>query len=92
MEALEAWYKFDDLSAQDSTAYGHHGRWEGQEAYARGRSGLRVPPDAAAVFSGSSRIVVDSFAMMSLSFGAQFSVSLWFKRTGGEGNYQGIVS
>ena len=45
--------------------------------------------DACCVYGGN-RIVVDAFRNM--QFGSQFSVSLFFKRTGGERNYQGIVS
>ena len=55
------------------------------EAYAPGRNG-----GAAALFYGGNRIVVDAFRNM--QFGSQFSVSLFFKRIGGERNYQGIVS
>ena len=55
------------------------------EAYAPGRNG-----GAAALFYGGNRIVVDAFRNM--QFGSQFSVSLFFKRNGGERNYQGIVS
>ena len=83
---LEAWYTFNERSAVDSSGHNFHGRWEGQENYAEGKPGKMT----AASFDGSSRIVVDSFTNM--AFGSQFSVSLFFERTGGQQNYQGIVN
>ena len=83
---LEAYFSFDTRSAEDQTGHRYNGRWEGNENYAEGKPGKMM----AASFDGSSRIVVDSFTNM--AFGSQFSVSLFFERTGGQQNYQGIVN
>ena len=74
---LDAWYSFDADSAVDDTGNGYDGSWQGTEAYADGRTGR------AASFDGSSRIVADGFRNM--AWGDRFAVSVWFKRTGGEG-------
>ena len=81
---LDAYFSFDDMTAGDASGNCHDGRWEGQETYADGKKGK------AASFDGASRILVDSFRNM--QFGSQFSVSIFFKRTGGQQNYQGIVN
>lgn len=84
--SLEAYYSFDDDTANDSSGNGRNGVWEGTETYAEGANG----EGRAASFDGSSRILVDAFS--GFVFGDQFTVSLFFKRTGGTGNYQGIVN
>jgi len=45
---------------------------------------------SSAYFSGDAKVTVDLFR--GYDWGNQFTVSVWFKRTGGWGNYQGIVS
>ena len=83
---LDAYYSFNDRSVFDSSGHGYHGRWEGNENYADGKPGK----GKAAAFDGSSRILIDAFKNM--QFGSQFSVSVFFERSGGQGNYQGIVN
>ena len=46
--------------------------------------------NGAAAFDGTGKIVVDAFR--NFNWGSMFTVSVWFKRTGGYGNYQGIVN
>ena len=84
--ALDAYYSFNDRTAADQSGHGYDGVWEGQESYAEGKPGN----GKAAAFDGASRIVVDAFKHM--EFGTQFSVSVFFERTGGQQNYQGIVN
>jgi hypothetical protein len=81
---LDAFWSFDSSTVVDETGNGFDGTWEGTEAYEASEHGM------AAHFDGASRIVVSHFA--NFAFGDHFSVSLFFKRTGGEGNYQGIVN
>ena len=83
---LDAYFSFDDMTAGDASGNCHDGRWEGQETYADGKPGK----GKAAAFDGSSRILIDAFKNM--QFGSQFSVSVFFERSGGQGNYQGIVN
>jgi len=45
---------------------------------------------SSAYFSGNAKVTVD--LLSGYEWGNQFTVSVWFKRTGGWGNYQGIVS
>jgi hypothetical protein len=46
--------------------------------------------NGAAFFQGSSKLRIAS--LNGYSWGSQFSVSVWFKRTGQTGNYQGIIN
>ena len=46
--------------------------------------------DGAAFFNGASKLHVSS--LNGYQWGSNFSVSLWFKRTGQQGNYQGIIN
>jgi hypothetical protein len=80
---LEAYFSFDEGNAVDESGNRRHGAWEGTETYGAGQSGR------AASFDGASRIVVHDFE--GFEWGRHFSVSIFFKRTGGLGNYQGIV-
>ncbi|XP_022086785.1 uncharacterized protein LOC110977193 [Acanthaster planci] len=80
---LVAHYAFeDDLS--DSTANRRNGSANRRVNYAVGKCGK------AAVFDGSTKVDVDAFR--SYPWGSQFSVSVWFKRTGSKDTYQGIVT
>jgi hypothetical protein len=83
---LDAFWSFDSSSATDETGNGFDGDWEGNESYDIGHAGGGM----AASFDGSSRIVVNAFA--NFVWGDHFSVSIFFKRTGQEDNYQGIVN
>ncbi|XP_022086853.1 uncharacterized protein LOC110977226 [Acanthaster planci] len=80
---LVAHYAFEeDLS--DSTVNRRNGSADGQITYADGQCGK------AAVFNGSSKVEVGAFS--NFIWGSQFSVSVWFKRTGSRDTYQGIVN
>ena len=46
--------------------------------------------NGAALFNGASKLRIAS--LNGYTWGSQFSVSLWFKRTGQQGNYQGIIN
>jgi len=80
-----AWYTFDG-NANDQSGNGHHGNPIGSVTFAEngGISGK------AASFNGFSKINVES--LRNFHWGSSFSVSVWFKRTGQYGNYQGVVS
>ena len=45
---------------------------------------------SAAEFNGAQKVVVNAFN--NFNFGSEFAVSVWFKRTGGFTNYQGIIN
>ena len=83
---LEGYYEFDG-DASDSSFRGRNGAWTGTEAYGAGVSG--ADGDQAASFDGASFIDIDAFT--SFEWGAQFSMSVWFKRVGCDGNYQGVI-
>jgi hypothetical protein len=83
---LEAYYSFEDDTPSDSSSFARHGTWEGTEVYDVGAQ----DSGRAASFDGASRITVPAFR--NFAWGDQFSLQLWFKRTGGTGNYQGIVN
>jgi len=76
---LQAHYPLKS-NANDAGPRGLHGKWQGSTKYSGG----------AAFFNGKSKIVVDG--LRSQYWGDQFSVGVWFKRTGQTGNYQGIVN
>lgn len=81
---LIAYYKFD-RSFRD-VCYGHN---------ALNVGGVTLSPSAgvsngAALFKGSSKLSIPS--LNGYQWGYQFSVSLWFKRIGQAGNYQGIIN
>ena len=86
LDGMEAYYAFNG-DASDSSFPGRNGAWTGTEAYGAGVSG--ADGDQAASFDGASFIDVDAFK--SFDWGAQFSMSVWFKRVGCDGNYQGII-
>ncbi|XP_078000232.1 uncharacterized protein LOC144452901 [Glandiceps talaboti] len=72
-------------NANDVSGNGHHGNMVGSVAFvSAGISGQT------ASFNGASKINVDN--LRNTNWGSSFSVSVWFKRTGQWGNYQGIVS
>jgi hypothetical protein len=80
-----AYYSFDttyNLGLDDS-GNGKNGIIEGVSA----NIGIR---NSAACFDGNSKIIIEGFK--NFTWGAGFSVSIWFKRTGQWGNYQGIIN
>ena len=81
---LIAYYKFD-RSFRD-VCNGHNAVQNGHVVLATS-SGVS---NGAALFKGSSKLTVAS--LNGYSWGSQFSVSLWFKRTGQKENYQGIIN
>ena len=81
---LIAYYKFD-RSFRD-VCYGHNAVQVGSVVLATS-SGIS---DGAAFFNGASKLQVSS--LNGYQWGSKFSVSLWFKRTGQQVNYQGIIN
>ena len=79
-----AYYKFDRTFRD--VCYGHNAVKIGSVILASS-SGVR---NGAAYFKGASKLVISS--LNGYQWGSQFSVSLWFKRTGQQGNYQGIIN
>eukprot|EP01052_Picozoa_sp_SAG31_P041198 SAG31_NODE_6181_length_2134_cov_6.611302_2_plen_319_part_01 len=88
--ALELYYSFDAQSAIDESGNRRNGEWQGTESYVLAQDPAGRHGGFAASFDGSSRIVIPAFAGM--EWGDRLTVSLHFKRTGGEGNYQGILN
>ncbi len=84
-DGLVAYYPFNG-AANDASGYGHHGTVKGATLTAD-RFGSA---NSAYRFDGSSKIMVNS--LKGFHWGNNFSVSVWFKRTGQWGNYQGIVN
>ncbi|XP_072178925.1 uncharacterized protein [Diadema setosum] len=85
-DCLIAYYPFED-DLTDSSGNDHDGVNGGSQQvtyFSAGKCGK------AASFSGSSKVTVDS--LRNYAWGTQFSVSVWFRRTGQWGNYQGIVN
>ncbi|XP_030851646.1 uncharacterized protein LOC115918963 [Strongylocentrotus purpuratus] len=80
---LIAYFPFEG-DAADSSGNNRDGTSTGAVTYANGKCGQ------AASFDGASKIDVQSLA--NFAWGDEFSVSVWFKRTGQWGNYQGIVN
>ena len=83
---LELYMNFDNNQAADMSGRQRDGVWEGTEAYAVGHNGA----GRSAQFDGASRIAVP--ALVGMQWGNALSVSCFFRRNGGEGNYQGIVN
>jgi hypothetical protein len=79
---LLAYYNFDDGTPNDISGNGRHGVWVGLDNYTD-RVYRNRPIGQAALFDGSSRIVVDAFK--SYAFGHAFSVSVWFQFPGKTG-------
>ncbi|XP_014676283.1 PREDICTED: uncharacterized protein LOC106816219 [Priapulus caudatus] len=89
-EALVAYYSFnDDDTLNDDSGNGRNGVASGNvQRYSGGPQGL--PGAGGALhFQGSGKVDVDAFR--NFQWGSKFSVSVWFRRTGGFGNYQGII-
>jgi len=84
-EGLVACYPFDG-DAKDGSGNGNHGTVHGVTLTAD-RFGNA---DSAYNFDGNDQIIVDSFR--NFHWGKHLSISVWFKRTGQWGNYQGIVN
>ncbi|WP_157474300.1 LamG-like jellyroll fold domain-containing protein [Leucothrix mucor] len=82
-EGLVAYYEFEG-NANDSSGNENDGVESGSVTYANGITGK------AGSFDGASKISVDSFK--NTNWGENFSVSVWFKRTGQFQTYQGIVN
>eukprot|EP00057_Strongylocentrotus_purpuratus_P025593 XP_011680067.1 PREDICTED: uncharacterized protein LOC100890245 [Strongylocentrotus purpuratus] len=82
-DCLLAYYPFEG-DVTDSSGNNRDGTTTGDVSYAAGQSGQ------AASFNGASKMSVQSFA--NFAWDSEFSVSVWFKRTGDWGNYQGIVN
>jgi len=59
---------------------------KGSILYAKGVNGK----GKAAIFDGKSRFTVPG--LKNFAWGTHFSVSLWFKRTGGWGKFAGLVN
>ena len=83
---LELYMNFDNNQAADMSGARRDGVWEGTEAYAAGHNGA----GRSAQFDGASRIAVP--ALVGMQWGHALSVSCFFRRNGGEENYQGIVN
>jgi hypothetical protein len=85
-DALLVYHSFDDGSASDGSGHGRDGTVYGDVQYTDdGVSGM------AAQFDGQSRIVLDS-SFNELQWGSAFSVTFWFRRTGGnEFEGQGLL-
>ncbi|XP_002738012.1 uncharacterized protein LOC100377386 [Saccoglossus kowalevskii] len=73
-----------DEHTQDVSINRRHGNAIGDVTFVPGVEGK------AASFHGNGKIEVTYFR--NYDWGSQFSVSVWFKRTGQWGNYQGILS
>lgn len=83
-DRLLAHYSFEGTDlARDVSGNNWNGRVEGVES-APGVIGR------GARFSGQSRIAIDAFA--GLPWGSAFAVSIWFKRTGGWGDFAGLIN
>nr|VFK67322.1 MAG: Concanavalin A-like lectin/glucanases superfamily protein [Candidatus Kentron sp. UNK]VFK72678.1 MAG: Concanavalin A-like lectin/glucanases superfamily protein [Candidatus Kentron sp. UNK] len=82
---LVAHYPFDG-STNDLSGNNNHGVVYGA-TLTEDRFGK---PNSAYWFDGNDKIIVD--ALRNFEWGNKFSVSVWFKRTGQWGNYQGIVN
>ena len=83
---LELYMNFDNNQAADMSGRQRDGVWEGTEAYGVGHNSA----GRSAQFGGASRIAVP--ALVGMQWGNALSVSCFFRRTGGEGNYMGIVN
>ncbi len=81
---LIAYYPFDEDTFDFSGNNRHGVTVGGSLVYSDGVK------SKAAQFNGAKKVVVDAFN--SFNFGSQFSVSVWFKRTGSFTTYQGIVN
>nr|XP_054752752.1 uncharacterized protein LOC129258517 [Lytechinus pictus] len=82
-DCLIAYYPFEG-DADDSSGNNRNGATTGAVTYTTGKCGQ------AASFDGASKIDVQ--ALNNFAWGTELSVSVWFKRTGQWGNYQGIVN
>jgi len=80
---LLAHYKFD-RNTYDSSGNNRHGVGPNDLTYDDGILGQ------SASFDGATKVIADDFA--GFDWGENFSVSVWFKRTGEFENYQGIVN
>merc|ERR1711968_233567 len=88
---LVAEYLFDNSLQpfKDTSGNSHHGEAEA-EGFVVQHAGVHPPGIAggSAEFQ-SGAILVDS--LKQFDFGSQFTVCFWYMRTGGDGNYQGLV-
>ncbi|MBU0679631.1 MAG: hypothetical protein KJ626_16130 [Verrucomicrobia bacterium] len=83
-EGILAYYSFDGISlGADSSA-------NNVDAQNSGCSPAQGVIGRAAQFSGKSSLTVDAFR--NYRWGNDFSVSFWFKRTGGWGRYMGVIN
>ncbi|XP_070545045.1 uncharacterized protein [Ptychodera flava] len=83
--SLIAYFPFDD-SYNDESCHGRPGAAVGGVTI----SGADGISGNSAFFAGNGK--VDVALLGGYRWGSQFTVSVWFKRTGGWGSYQGIVS
>ncbi|MBT4921795.1 MAG: tandem-95 repeat protein [Rickettsiales bacterium] len=82
---LLAYYNFDSIDkGYDSSGNNRHGSTTGNIVSVAGISGN------AGFFNGNDKIDVGAFS--DFNWGSDFSVSVWFQRTGEFKNYQGIVN
>ena len=79
------YYSFNG-NANDESGNGNHGVVEGAVLTTDARGNL----NSAYEFNGSSKIQIELFS--GFDWGDQFSVSVWFKRSGGYNDYHGIVN
>jgi len=83
--SLIAYFPFDK-SFNDESCYERKGKAAGGVTI----TGSDSISGSSAYFRGNGLVNVD--LLSAYEWGNQFTVSVWFKRTGGWGNYQGIVS
>ena len=73
-------------NANDHSGNGRHGSVQGATL----TSDRQGRPNSAYFFNGNDKILIN--ALKNYNWGTNFTVSVWLRRTGGWGNYQGVIN